>query len=418
MFASTFLSHLKSSTSQPLLPLSSTNSQPALYNDDPTPSPTDTTATLLALARQEAHLQSHIQYLLDVQSDRLLEGLSSNDPPASPPSSALSQSNANTNSKPPLDVYSSHHPSSPPPSTIPQNHTQRQTKPQKKPSLQSTRHQLTTAIRTLHTLKLQTSSLLSTSLSTITSSQTHITSLQSRKSQLESTLQDLDSSPLNAELATLASQEEKLNKQIYELENRLYEAKVQRGEVQKKWREGRNRLDASASSWKGTLELLEKEERGVLQQRAPVVAAVNLKGGYDGQNPASASPSNRKRGEVEEEGKESIWDLPPNRRTLPLLRDFYTQQSSHLSKKLSAVEIESKALEEGASVWEDVIEEVAGVERLLVREMRNLSPHHAHTDTPTNTNTPTDTHTHTDPTTNPHQSIHKILLAMTHAIDT
>ncbi|KAL9599108.1 MAG: hypothetical protein Q9219_004066 [cf. Caloplaca sp. 3 TL-2023] len=74
MFSSTFLSRFKPSD-PPLLPLSSSPSLATPNIDTILPSPTDASATLLALARQGAYLQSHIQYLLDVQSDRLLEGL-------------------------------------------------------------------------------------------------------------------------------------------------------------------------------------------------------------------------------------------------------------------------------------------------------------------------------------------------------
>ncbi|KAI4168505.1 MAG: hypothetical protein LQ348_007475, partial [Seirophora lacunosa] len=67
MFASTVLSRLTKSIPQPLLPISASASAstPPPYTDTLPPSSSDASATLLALARQEAHLQSHIQYLLD-----------------------------------------------------------------------------------------------------------------------------------------------------------------------------------------------------------------------------------------------------------------------------------------------------------------------------------------------------------------
>ncbi|KAL8993407.1 MAG: hypothetical protein Q9169_006369 [Polycauliona sp. 2 TL-2023] len=382
MFASTFLSHLKSSTSQPLLPISSTHSSvPASYTDNPTPSPSDTQATLLALARQEAHLQSHIQYLLDVQSDRLLEGLGASDPTSSSPPLSSPSSSGRSHNKTSThlhDGYNNNNHASPHShSTFPTTPRARTSKAQSKPTLQSTRKQLLTAIHTLHTLKSSTSSILSTSLSAISVEQTRITSLLSRKSALETTIAELESSPLSLSLADLAHEEGVLDKQIYELEGKLYELKARRGEVQRKRREGRNRIEAGLSSYKGSLEIAEREAEGILW-RGAVVKISNGRAALDGGMALGKGKGRQKQNEDEAEAE--VWELPPKRRKLSMVQDFYTHQSSTLESQFRSIELETTALEEGAGVWEDVCREVTNVERMEERsensEKKSQEPIH------------------------------------------
>ncbi|KAL8981842.1 MAG: hypothetical protein Q9205_003487 [Flavoplaca limonia] len=353
MFASTFLSRITSSTPQPLLPLSSTQSLQTPYTDISSPSPTDTTATLLALARQEAHLQSHIQYLLDVQSDRLLEGLGGE-------ATAAPSSNSKSRSKPnPEDIH--HHASS-------ASNRARKPQSQTPPTLQGARRQISTAISDLQTLKSQTADLARADLTATVEERKHVTSLQTKKVQLEATIADLESSPTSKEIDALAAEEEALDKKIYELENQLYELKARRGAVKQRMRERKNKVEARISSWKGSLEILGKEEQGVLA-RGPVVSA-----GAGITHVGKGKGIGATEAEREGNGKgESVWDLPPKRRTLAMVGEFYELESAGFSKRLEDVEMEARALEEGGRVWEDVVREVEKVEGLLEGEMKGLA---------------------------------------------
>ena len=353
MFASTFLSRITSSTPQPLLPLSSTQSLQTPYTDILSPSPTDTTATLLALARQEAHLQSHIQYLLDIQSDRLLEGLGGE-------AKAAPSSNSKSRSKPnPEDIH--HHASS-------ASNRARKSQSQTPPTLQGARRHISTAISDLQTLKSQTADLARADLTATVEERKHITSLQTKKIQLEATIADLESSPTSKEIDALAAEEEALDKKIYELENQLYELKARRGAVKQRMRERKNKVEARISSWKGSLEILGKEEKGVLA-RGPVMSA-----GAGITQVGKGKGVGATEGEREGNGKgESVWDLPPKRRTLAMVGEFYEHESAGLSERLEDVEMEARALEEGGRVWEDVVREVEKVEALLAGEMKQLA---------------------------------------------
>ncbi|KAL8806653.1 MAG: hypothetical protein Q9182_001181 [Xanthomendoza sp. 2 TL-2023] len=354
MFASTFISRLTSSTPQPLLPISSTQTLPTPFTDIPQPSFTDTTATLLALARQEAHLQSHIQYLLDVQSDRLLEGLGVDSPAA------------------------------PSPQTHPYNNDSRPSTKPKPPTLSETRTQLLTAISTLHTLKQQTFTILSASLTHTTTTLTHITSLATKKTSLETTIQNLESSPRATELQHLAIQEQDLSDQILAVENTLFEMRARQRGMRERLREGRNKEDARVSSWRGSLEILEREVGEVVMRKpgGGGVAAADFSSSSSvgtggraggGREEDDNEAGNQERRGARKGGGESVWDLPVKRRTLEMVGEYYNCEQELLRGRVEGIEKEMRALEEGRQVWGDVVDEVGRVEGLLGREMRVLS---------------------------------------------
>ncbi|KAL8920867.1 MAG: hypothetical protein Q9208_006039 [Pyrenodesmia sp. 3 TL-2023] len=331
MFASTILSRLTNSTSQPLLPIASPRPPIAMppYIDPLPPSTTDASATLAALARQEAHLQSHIQYLLDIQSDRLLEDLGGS-PSSRPPQNRIGNARRR--------------------SSRGEDEDEEEEQP---PSLQTARASLTTAISSLASLKSQTFSLLASALASTSTSLSAITTLQSRKSALVSKIGELETSPASSELDGLAREEEALGQEIYELESRLFEMKAKRRALRLRIEEGRNREEARVSSWRRSLELLEGEEGEVLRRGREGVVL----GGAAG-----------KKGE----GAEGVWDLPAKRRTLSMVRDYYAAEQERLGVRLEGVEREREALEEGGGMWEEVVEAVEGVEGLLVDEMNRM----------------------------------------------
>ncbi|KAI4226673.1 MAG: hypothetical protein L6R36_002986 [Xanthoria steineri] len=345
MFASTFLSRLTASStpSQPLLPVSATTQSlppAAPYTDIPTTpsSPTDTTATLLALARQEAHLQSHIQYLLDVQSDRLLEGLGGDTPtpPHAPHPNRASNNHAPTTKR---TRTAESTPSSQP-----------------VPTLQGARQQILTAISHLHTLKLQNAEIVGADLATAIRERNRIASIQTRRTELERTIRELEASPASTELDALAAEDERLGRQISELEERLFAMRARRGVVRQGLLEGRNRVEARVSSWRGSLEMVGREEGEVVRRERGNIIGVGGVGLGEG---------GKGRGE-------GVGDLPVARRTVGMVREFYEGLEEGLGRRLRGVEGEVRALEEGGRVWGDVVVEVGVVERMLEGEMKGL----------------------------------------------
>ncbi|KAI4250137.1 MAG: hypothetical protein L6R40_000309 [Gallowayella cf. fulva] len=230
MFASTFITRLTSSTPHPLLPVSSNPSLPAPNTDIPQrPSPTSTTAhTLLALTRQEAHLQSHIQYLLNVQSDRLLEGLGGDAAPAP----VVSPSPSSFREATPYD-----------------NGGRRSAK--EKPSLRAARKGISDAIHGLHTLKTQTRDLVHDDFSATTISLNRVQALRVKKTKLEDTIRGLEASPDRRELEDLGKEDEVLGEKISGMEMQLEELRARQRSVRVKVQEGWNREEARLNFGEG-----------------------------------------------------------------------------------------------------------------------------------------------------------------------
>ncbi|KAL8703211.1 MAG: hypothetical protein Q9201_003597 [Fulgogasparrea decipioides] len=325
MFASSLLSRLTSTNdSPPLLPVSETPRNP--YTDIIPPSPTDTSATLLALARQEAHLQSHIQFLLDVQSERLLEGLGE-----------------------PARVDTT---------TAPNGAFPQQASPggrrKEKPSLHGTRQGIRDAITTLHDLKTQSADILSSELDVASQNLSSVTNLQAKKQSLQSTIQDLEVSPTSTAITAQEKELADLDKRIYEVENQLFEMKARQRVLRQKIDEGRNKEEARRSSWKRSLEIVQEEEKQLLARKSPSSSSPSGPRGGNG-NSEAASPT--------------VWDLPPPRRTLEMVSEYYASEQKELGEKLEGIETERHALEDGGKVWGNVVRDVGRVERLLEHEM-------------------------------------------------
>lgn len=114
-------------------------------------------------------------------------------------------------------------------------------------------------------------------------------------------------------------------------------------------------MEARVSSWRGSLEMVGKEEGEVLRRGRGDVGGVGvglLEGG-------------KGRGE-------GVWDLPVARRTVGMVGEFYEGLEEGLGRRLRGVEGKVRALEEGGRVWGDVVMEVGVVERMLEGEMRGL----------------------------------------------
>ncbi|KAI4252386.1 MAG: hypothetical protein LQ352_004322 [Teloschistes flavicans] len=333
MFASHLFSRLTSSSSNkaPLLPVS--NTPQALYSDIIPPSTTDVSATLLALARQEAHIQSHIQYLLDVQSERLIEGLGGDADVRATAEVHGGQARA------------------------------------KRLGLGGARNGIKDTMEELRSLKEDTASTLSAEVKTTQQSLRSITDLQAKKTGLETQIRSLESSPYTTAISAQERELQNLNTNIKKVEDKLYTMRARQRVLREEVEIGRNREEAKVASWKGALELLGKDERQLLSQDRPRSLASTSMMGKENRNGIGDDRGSKDRSQAG-----SVWDLPPKRRTLEMVSEYYTQEKEELGSKLADVETEHKALEEGGKLWETVIAEVQSVEFLLEREMQRLGP--------------------------------------------
>ena len=143
--------------------------------------------------------------------------------------------------------------------------------------------------------------------------------------------------------------------QIQRTEDALSELKLRQKRLLRELSESKNAVDAKLSSYEASLQMLEGDIRAFLKTV-----------------PASARVGNQEEGKQQD----SLWQLPPKRRTLELAREYWTERQAAEEQRRVATETEIDALAEGAEVWSDVVERVSDFETELRGEMRSVDGEH------------------------------------------
>lgn len=119
-----------------------------------------------------------------------------------------------------------------------------------------------------------------------------------------------------------------------------------------------NSLDAKLSSYKASIALVDSEIRQFLSH-GPTTAARFEPGSL---LLSSSSPQSA-----------SFMALPKDRRTLAMAEEHWKREHARISARLARAELERDALEDGAQIWQDVAQEVAGFEAALRKQIRRLA---------------------------------------------
>lgn len=287
---------------------------------------------LIAISRQEAHLQSTLQHLLDAQSEGLLAGLA-----GGPPQDEASS----TGSRTPTTAYSSPGGSRKSRSIVPVRQPAK-----KKVGLKDARRGITRAISDLTSLKIEEGRLLEGELSQRAEALDTVQRFETKMVGLKRHINSIESEDTTRRVETLKGDERALDHEIRELERRLWEMKARHRHLLQEIEGLDNCVQSKISSYQSALMLVEKESRKFLA-RPPI-------------------PGNRTTTTT------GLWALPVERRTLQMVREQYAEEQDVLKKRFDDVEVERAALEDGSGVWKEVIEEVNGVENLLREEMREM----------------------------------------------
>ena len=287
---------------------------------------------LIAISRQEGHLQNKLQHLLDAQSEGLLAGLTG-DPPQDGASSAGSRT--------PTTVHSS--PGGPrmPRSVVPVRQPEK-----KKIGLKSARRGIAQTVLDLASLKNEECRILEGELSQRVETLDTVQRFETKMVGLKARIESIGAEDITRQVEDLKGEEKALDHEIRELEGRLWEMKAKHRHLLQKIEGLDNSVQSKLSSYQSALRLAEKELREFLE-RPPIR-------GY---------------GTTTSTG---LWALPAERRTLQMVREQYAEEQNVLKKRVGVVEMERDALEDGSEVWDEVIQEVNSVERLLREEMREM----------------------------------------------
>ena len=163
---------------------------------------------------------------------------------------------------------------------------------------------------------------------------------------LKEHMDHIESEGMSRQVEDLKGEEKALDHDIRELELRLWEMKAEHQHLLREIERLDNSVQSKLSSYKSALALAEKETTRFLERP-----------------PIRGSRTTTTTG---------IWALPAERRTLQMAREQYAEEQDLLEKRFDNVEAERGALEDGSWVWNEVIEDVTGVEKLLQKELQEM----------------------------------------------
>ena len=293
-----------------------------------TSTPVPQSDSLLALARQESHLQTSLQNLLDAQSEGLLPGLghapeeTSSAGSRTPTTDSGSRGFQRTGTVVPVRQPS-----------------------KRKLGLRGARRGIGRAILQFADLKDQEVTLLEDEVAQRGEVLSAVQVFERKSTGLQERISDIESEDTNRQVNILKEEAKVLDSEIHELETRLYEMKARQRHLLREIDGLNNSVQSKLSSYKSALGLAEKDIRNFLS-RPPLGSFTSPVTG--------------------------VWSLPHERRTLEMAKDHYTEELHALKDRLSAVEAEKNALEDGSAVWEEVVQEVNSIEKLLREEMQKM----------------------------------------------
>lgn len=282
---------------------------------------------LLNISRQEGHLQSKLQNLLDAQSEGLLAGLGG----------AQSQDEASsTGTRTPTDFGSE---IQKPHGIVPVRQPAR-----KKLGLRGARRGIAKGLGDLANLKGEEGGLIEDELSQREMVLSSVQGFESKSTGLKRLIQEIESEDSSRRVEGLKQESNTLGRDIHEMETKLYEMKARHRHLSREIDSLNSSVQSKLSSYQSALTLAEKDTRKFLAR--PPVENHTVETGF--------------------------WALPKERRTLEMAKDYYTEERSLMKSRLQAVQAERTALEEGGSVWEEVVQGVDTVEKALQGEMQRM----------------------------------------------
>ena len=216
----------------------------------------------------------------------------------------------------------------------------------KKLGLSGARRGIARAISDLARLKIEEGRILEEELLHRAEALSTVQQFESRKAGLQESINNIESEDSTRQVKDLKGEEKALEYEIRELETRLWEMKAKHRHLLQNIENLDNSVQSKLSSYKSALTLAEKESRRLLERPPMRVNSTIMSTG--------------------------LWALPAERWTLQMAREQYTEEQDILRKRSDDVEAERAALQDGFGVWDEVVQEVHGVEKLLREAMQEM----------------------------------------------
>jgi hypothetical protein len=289
----------------------------------PTPPQTVVKSTIVEqpspLQDRQSELESDLQFLLDAQAEGLARGFGDGGD----------------------DDRSSTGSTTPTAQSVRSASVRRTARPvRKKPGLPSARKGIYNTIRRLSAVTEEELRTIDAEAQDKTETLAQIDEWEKKRAGLQEASKNVDDGEETVRVQRLQQEADTLQEEINYDEMRLAEKKSRHKKMMRQIEALNNQLEAKLASYTSSLSLLEQDVQKFLSLK-PV-------GG-------DSRPTSR-------DGKTSIWQLPPKRRTLEMAREQWTEERDSILEQRRGVEHEKQALDEGATVWKDVVTRVSDFE--------------------------------------------------------
>ncbi|KAH9843244.1 Autophagy-related protein [Teratosphaeria destructans] len=272
------------------------------------------------LHEQERDLHADLQFLLDAQSEGLQRGQDGG-----------ADDHSSTGSTTPTARSSS----------------RRATRPaRKKPGLKTARKGIYNSIRALSAVKSEELQAIEAEAADKDATLAQIDEWERRRAGLQKAQRRVDDGEETVRAQRLRQEADTLQEDINHVEMQLADMKARHSKLSKQIAAVENSVQAKLASYTASLEMLEKDVQRFLS--------------LEDDRHAPKHP------------EQSLRALPPQRRTLDLARQEWTELRDEIVQQRQDIEHEKQALDEGAVMWKEVVMRITDFEKKLQADMAGM----------------------------------------------
>ncbi|RYP13261.1 hypothetical protein DL767_010833 [Monosporascus sp. MG133] len=302
--------------------------------------------TFREIARRERQMQKELQKLLDAQAAAIEQKL--DDSPFSGKGKRRDAGNVTPKNK--KTEQPSHQP------VIPVRQP-----PEKTLSLGQARSHIIGVMQMLASLKAEEDAYIASALAERKAGLSKLAMLKTQHQQIKKDIHEIEkdpADPLTNEIRTIEGELQTVSSQIEEYKRLLRRAEQAKATLERRLEEAKSEAESRLSGYKGALR---ECEAGMLDLvRRPGIRVLEPAQFRDqGEGGEAGAAADRHITGTE------FFRLRPERRTLPMARDWWEGEVAVLERRRAAVERERAALEEGERVWADVIDTIERHEEQL-----------------------------------------------------
>ena len=283
------------------------------------------------LEDRQHELEADLQFLLDAQAEGLIRGFEGGS----------------------IDEKSSTGSTTPTAQSVRSFSARRQRKtPRRLPGLRSARKGIYNSIVALSALKDDELEEVDSHVQQNDDTLLQIDEWEDKRKGLQEAAGNVDSSGETVRIQRLKQEADTLQAEINQVELQLAEMKSRHRKLASQAAAVENSVQAKMASYNSSLRMLEQDVEKFL----------------------SVDPDRSKGLPGSQDGKQSVWQLPPKRRNLDMARAHFVEQRGLIASERERHLEEKSALLEGAAMWKETVEEVTAFEKRLRGEVASLRP--------------------------------------------